>query len=77
MLYDNDLHEAFPAQGTAHETEASDPRPGPSHRERKCADTIDTAVFLGWPFQMLKYQYIFQIRYTEAVLPNITRKLMV
>jgi len=51
-------------------------RLGPSHRERKCADTIDTAVFLGWPFQMLKYQYIFQIRYTEAVLPNITKMLI-
>jgi len=31
---------------------------------------------LGWPFPMLKYKYIFQIKYTEAVLSNGTRKLL-
>ena len=31
---------------------------------------------LGWPFPMLKYKYIFQIKYTEAVLSNSTRKVL-
>jgi len=31
---------------------------------------------LGWPFQMLKYKYIFQIKYAEAILSNNTRKLL-
>jgi len=31
---------------------------------------------LGWPFPMLKYKYIFQIKYTEAILSNSTRKLL-
>jgi len=29
---------------------------------------------MGWPFPMLKYNYIFQIKYTEALLSNSTRK---
>jgi len=32
--------------------------------------------FLGWPFPMLKYNYIFQIKYTEAILSDSTRKLL-
>jgi len=35
-----------------------------------------SAGFLGWPFPMLKYLYIFQIKYTEAILSNSTRKLL-
>jgi len=31
---------------------------------------------MGGPFPMLKYKYIFQIKYTEAVLSNSTRKLL-
>jgi len=31
---------------------------------------------LGWPFPMLKYKYIFQLKYTEAILSNSTRKLL-
>jgi len=33
---------------------------------------------LGWPFAMLKYKYIFQIKYTAAILflSNSTRKLL-
>jgi len=31
---------------------------------------------LGWPFQLLKYKFIFQIKYTEAILSNSTRKLL-
>ena len=31
---------------------------------------------LGWPFPVLKYKYIFQIKYTEAILSNSTRKLL-
>jgi len=46
----------------------------PRNRERKCADTIGT-VLVPWPFPMLKYKYIFQIKYTEAILSNSTRKL--
>jgi len=29
-----------------------------------------------WPFQTLKYKYFFQIKYTEAILSNSTRKLL-
>jgi len=31
---------------------------------------------MGWLFSMLKYKYIFQIKYTEASLSNSTRKLL-
>jgi len=31
---------------------------------------------LGWPFPVLKYIYISQIKYTEAILSNSTRKLL-
>jgi len=31
---------------------------------------------LSWPFSMLKYKYIFQIKYTEAISSNSTRKLL-
>jgi len=31
---------------------------------------------LGWPFLMLNYKYISQIKYTEAILSNSTRKLL-
>ena len=30
----------------------------------------------GWPFPVLKYKYIFQIKYTEAILSNSTRRLL-
>ena len=30
----------------------------------------------GVPFPMMKYKYIFQIKYTEAILSNCTRKLL-
>ena len=42
-------------------------------------DTTGTVLVpgsLGWPFPMLKYNYIFQIKYTEAILSNSTRKLL-
>ena len=32
--------------------------------------------FPGWSFLMLKYKYIYQIKYTEAVLSNSNRKLL-
>jgi len=32
--------------------------------------------FFGWLIPMLKYKYIFQIKYTEAILSNGTRKLL-
>ena len=31
---------------------------------------------LGWPFPMLKYWYIFHIKYTDEILSNSTRKLL-
>ena len=43
------------------------------YRERKCADTIGTAL-VPWAFLMLKY--IFEIKYTEAILSNSTWKLL-
>ena len=47
------------------------------NRKRKCADTIGTVpVPLGWPFPTLKYLYIFQIKYTEAILSNSIQKLL-
>jgi len=40
-----------------------------------CRYNWHSAGSLGWPCPMLKYKYIFQIKYTEAILSNITRKL--
>jgi len=49
------------------------------NRERKCVDTIGT-VLIPWagrrPFPMLQHKYIFQVKYTEAILSNCTRKLL-
>ena len=45
------------------------------HSEQKCANTIDT-VLDPWPFPVLKYKYIFQIKYTEATSSNSTWKLL-
>jgi len=46
-------------------------------RERKCADTIGT-MLVPWagPFPVLKYKCIFQMKYTETILSNSTRKLL-
>jgi len=41
-----------------------------------CRYNWHTAGSLGWPFSMLKYKYIFQIKYTEVILSNSTRKLL-
>jgi len=41
-----------------------------------CRYNWHSAGFLGWPFPVLKYQYIFQIKYTEAILSNSTRKAL-
>jgi len=40
-----------------------------------CRYNWHSAGSLGWPFPMLRYRYIFQIKYTEAILSNTTRKL--
>ena len=51
------------------------------HKERKCADTTGTVLVL-WVghFDIASlpsvYLYIFQIKYTEAILSNSTRKLL-
>jgi len=31
---------------------------------------------MGWPFLMLKYKHIFQVKYTKAILSNSTPKLL-
>jgi len=31
---------------------------------------------MGWPFPMLKYKYISDIKYTGTILSNSTRKLL-
>jgi len=42
-----------------------------------CRYNWHSAGSLGWPFPTLKYKYIFQIKYTEAIfLSNSTRKLL-
>ena len=40
-----------------------------------CRYNWHSAGSLGWPFPMLKYKYILEIKYTEAILSNSTRKL--
>jgi len=41
-----------------------------------CRCNRHSARSLGWPFSMLKFEFIFQIKYTEAILSNSTRKLL-
>jgi len=36
------------------------------------ADTTGTVPVPNWPISMLKYKYIFQIKYTKAILSNST-----
>jgi len=46
-------------------------------RTKVCRYNCNSAGSLGWPFPMLKYKYVFlQIKYTEAILSNSTRKLL-
>jgi len=40
-----------------------------------CRYNWHSAGSLGWTFSMLKYKYIFQIKYTQAILSNSTGKL--
>jgi len=41
-----------------------------------CRYNWHSAGSLGWSFPMIKYKYIFQIRYTVAILSNSTRKML-
>jgi len=41
-----------------------------------CRYNWHSAGSLDWPFPMLKYKYIFHIKYTEAILSYTTRKLL-
>jgi len=41
-----------------------------------CRYSWHSAGSLGWPFPLLKYKCIFQVKYTEAILSNSTRKLL-
>ena len=41
-----------------------------------CRYNWHSAGSLGWPFSVLIYEYMFQIKYTEAILSNSTRKLL-
>ena len=45
-----------------------------SQGTKVCRYNWHSAGFLVWPFPMLKYKYISQIKYTEAILSNSTRK---
>jgi len=47
---------------------------GHDRRERQCRYNWHSAVSLGWPFLVLIS--IFQIKYTEAILSDSTRKLL-
>jgi len=40
-----------------------------------CRYNWHSAGSVGWPFPTLKYKYIF-FKYTEAILSNSTRKLL-
>jgi len=45
--------------------------------ESVCRYNWHSAGSLGWPFPMLKYEYIFfRKKYTEAISSNSTRKLL-
>jgi len=44
--------------------------------KKVCRYNCHSAGSLGWSFPLLKYKYIFQIEYTEAILSNGTRKLL-
>jgi len=41
-----------------------------------CRYNWHSAGSLGWPFPVVKYKYIFQIKYTESILSSSTRKLL-
>jgi len=41
-----------------------------------CRHNWHSAGSLGWPSAVLKYKYIFQTKYAEAVLSNSIRKLL-
>jgi len=41
-----------------------------------CRYSWHSAGSLGGAFPMIKYKYIFQVKYTEAILSNSTRKLL-
>jgi len=47
-----------------------------NYRGRVCRYNWHSAGSRVWPFPMLKYKYIFRIKYTEAILSNSTRKLL-
>jgi len=46
----------------------------PQQGTKACRYNWHSAGSVGWPFPMQKYKNIFQIKYTEAILSNITRK---
>jgi len=41
-----------------------------------CRYNWHSACSMRWPFPVLKYKYIFQIKYTEAISSNRARKLL-
>jgi len=41
-----------------------------------CRYNWHSAGSLRWPFPMLKYKYIFQMKYMEAILSNSIPKLL-
>jgi len=57
-------------------TNCAPPQPITEQGTKVCRYNWHSAGSLGWPFPTLKYEYIFQIKYTEAILSNNTRKLL-
>jgi len=47
----------------------------PTQGTKVCRYNWHSAGTLGWPFPTLKYQHMFQIKYTESILSNSTWKL--
>ena len=45
-------------------------------RTKACRYSRHSAGSVGWPFPVLKYEYISQIKYTEAILSSSIRKLL-
>jgi len=45
-------------------------------RTQVCRYNWHSAGSLRWPFPMLKYKYIFHVKYTEAILSDSTQKLL-
>jgi len=57
-------------------TSVSEPRPRGTQRTKVCRYNWHSASSPSRPCPLLKYWYIFQIEYTEAILSNSTREML-